>query len=67
MLSAAQVAKINEIRNAPGFLQDCNDPELNAANRAKPAPAPYIYIDADGMQNVRIGVSGNFLSLRISD
>lgn len=66
MLSPAQVAKISEIRDAPGFVQDVNDPEANAANRTMPAPAPYIYRTADGLQNVRIGTSGNLIALRIS-
>lgn len=66
MLSPAQVAKIDEIRNAPGFVQDSNDPEAATANRAKPAPVAYMYIDGDGFHSVRIGTGGNLLASKIS-
>lgn len=66
MLSKAQKDKLAEIAAEPGFVQFCNDPEANAANRSKPAPAPVMYINADGFQSERIGVSGKMLGRKIS-
>ena len=66
MLSQAQKDKLAEIAAEDGFVQFCNNPEADAANRVKPSPAPVMYIGAEGFQSVRIGVSGNLLSAKIS-
>lgn len=66
MLSDAQVTKLAEIAAEPGFVQFCNDPAANAARRTKPTTAPVIYIGADGLQSIRIGVTGRLLAPKIS-
>lgn len=66
MLSQAQRDAIQAIRNAAGFVQDCNDPEANTANRSKPTAVAYMFIGAEGFRSVRIGVGGKLLAAKVS-
>lgn len=66
MITAAQAAKLAEIRNAADFVQDANDPEGMYGHRANPCPIPFMYHTTDGLQNVRIGAGGKLIARKIS-
>ena len=66
MITQAQADRIAEIKAKDGFVQAMNDPECDLANRAKPAPAVFIYLDTWGVQSIRIGTTGKLLAPKIS-